>query len=107
MGYSTNFTGMNAALMAAFGQTVTYTTRAGVSSSIHARVEYGWKDDARGYAAAIAIITVNASDVAAPAEGDAVTIGAEVWTVRIDDNFKGDGTEWTFAATAKERRRFA
>lgn len=80
----TDWDRLNAAQLAAFGQAVTYQPASGGGSlEIEAVVHYGEDpEDARGgYVEARATVQVLESDVAAPAYGDTVTIGAESWTV--------------------------
>ncbi len=85
----------------------TYAPKAGGSISTTVRMIYG-SQAPNNFNARSATILLDAADVAAPADGDTVTIGSVVWTVRIGNGYdlEGNGYYWQVGATRAEGRRF-
>jgi len=84
MGFNEAVDGLNAAQLAAFGQTVAYTVHGSTPVEIRAIVSIHKDiDDARWNAAvqATAEMWVKASDIPSPGYKDTVAIGTDVWTV--------------------------
>lgn len=61
------------------------------------------------YNAQVSTFLILVADVAEPKEGDTITIGSAIWTVRIGGDFelRGDDLLWVVEATKSEARRFA
>ena len=84
MGFWDNFPGMNTALMATFGEAVTYTSKDGQAKEIRAFVAFGEdlsSDRAMLEVAAEALIEVLEADIPEPSYQDQVRIGEEEFTV--------------------------
>ena len=85
-------------------QTVTYKAGgSGAGISLAAVLEYGADAEPesapRGYIAMyyrrVGTAIIQAADVASPAEGDTITVGSEIWTVRAIES--GNGFHWRLA----------
>ena len=76
---SSNFNAMRTRL----GESITYTPLGGSGSTINALYQTEQLfDDMGGYIGAQLSAAVSNTDVSSPREGDTITIGSTVWTVR-------------------------
>jgi len=95
--FENNMAAANAKILTEFGETVTYTPKGGEGQSITATLSppnTDIQDDDMGEAEIrFRTITVPLADVAAPAIGDTITAGGEMWVVTAINNISSGVAE--------------